>query len=321
METRELGGSGIAVTRVVLGCGNFGGIGSAPEFFGQGESEEAAFSIMDAAWEAGLRAFDTADAYGGGRSEAWIGLWRAARGHEPVLATKVFHSTVGDPRDRGLAPERIRRQLEASLDRLGVDRVPLYLVHEPDPDTPLAETLRALDGLVREGRVGAIGASNVDRAYLEEALAISEAEGLTRLEWVQNSYSLLDRAAEEEVLPFCAEHGLGFTPFGPLSGGWLTGKYALGHPYPDGSRMTMRPGSYEHLATPDVYEGLETLAATAAAWSTDLPTLALAWLLSNPDVTAVVVGPRTSSQLEPAVRGLQLALGAAERRELASLFP
>ena len=118
MERRELGGSGIAVSRVILGCGNFGGVGSAPAFFGQGESEEEAFAIMDAAWELGVRTFDTADAYGGGRSETWIGRWLTARGHRPVLATKVFNSVVGDPQDRGLAPERIRRQIEGSLDRL-----------------------------------------------------------------------------------------------------------------------------------------------------------------------------------------------------------
>ena len=151
-----------------------------------------------------------------------------ARHRRSLLSTKVFHSVEGDPADRGLAADRILRQIEGSLTRLGVERVDMYLIHEPDPQTPLEETLGALDQLVRSGKVGAIGASNVESAWIEEALAIAERERLTPIGWVQNSYSLLDRDAEREVLPLCAERGLGFTPFGPLSGGWLTGKYRRG---------------------------------------------------------------------------------------------
>jgi aryl-alcohol dehydrogenase-like predicted oxidoreductase len=320
MEQRRLGATGVDVTRVILGCGNFGGVGSAPAFFGQGESEEEAFALMDAAWESGVRAFDTADAYGGGRSETWIGRWLAARGRRPVLATKVFNSVTGDPGDRGLGRERILRQIEGSLDRLGVERVDLYLIHAPDPDTPLDETLSAFDELVRVGKVGAIGASNVDRPYLEEALAISEREGLPRFEWVQNSYSLLDREAEDGVLPFCAEHGLGFTPFSPLAGGWLTGKYARGQAYPAGSRMTLRPEPYRELEDERVYRGLERLAAAAEERGADMATLAFAWLFSNPAVTAVVVGPRRPVHLEPAQRALDLELSREERDEIAAFF-
>jgi aryl-alcohol dehydrogenase-like predicted oxidoreductase len=320
MEQRRLGAAGVEVTRVILGCGNFGGVGSAPAFFGQGESEEEAFALMDAAWELGVRAFDTADAYGGGRSETWIGRWLAARGHRPVLSTKVFNSVTGDPADRGLSRERILRQIEGSLERLGVERVDLYLIHAPDPDTPLEETLRAFDELVRSGKVGAIGASNVDRAYLEEALAISEREGFVRFEWVQNSYSLLEREAESEVLPFCAEHGLGFTPFSPLAGGWLTGKYGRGRPYPAGSRMTLRPEPYLRFDDERIYRGLERLAAAAAERGVDVATLAFAWLFSNPDVTAVVVGPRRPEHLEPARRALDLDLSPDERAEIVALF-
>jgi aryl-alcohol dehydrogenase-like predicted oxidoreductase len=319
MEQRRLGATGVDVTRVILGCGNFGGIGSAPAFFGQGESEEEAFAIMDAAWGLGVRTFDTADAYGGGRSEAWIGRWRAARGHDPVLETKVFNSVTGEPDDRGLAPDRILRQIEGSLERLGVERVDLYLIHAPDPEVPLVETLGAFDELVRAGKVGAIGASNVDRAYLEEALAISAREGYARFEWVQNSYSLLDREAED-VLPFCAEHGLGFTPFSPLAGGWLTGKYARGRAYPAGSRMTTRPEPYVELDDERVWRGLERFGAAAAERGVDMATLAFAWLLSNPAVTAVVAGPRRPEHLEPARRALELPLSDGERDELAALF-
>ena len=321
MERRAVGRSGVGLTRVILGCGNFGGIGSAPAFFGQGESEQEAFSIMDAAWDAGITAFDTADAYGGGRSETWIGRWRAARGRDPAVTTKVFHSVVGDPADRGLAPDRIRRQIRGSLERLGLERVPLYLIHEPDPDTPVEETLRALDGLVREGVVDAIGASNVDRAYLEEALAVSDRDGVARFECVQNAYSLLERDAEEGVIPFCSEHRVAFTAFSPLAGGWLTGKYAKDRPFPPGSRMATRPGSYARLATDAVYDALDALAAAAAARGADLPTLALAWVVAHPDVTGVVVGPRRPAHLDPALAALGLTLSAVERDELASLIP
>jgi 1-deoxyxylulose-5-phosphate synthase len=320
MEQRRLGATGVDVTRVILGCGNFGGVGSAPAFFGQGENEEQAFAIMDAAWEMGVRAFDTADAYGGGRSEAWIGLWRAVSGHSPVLATKVFNSVVGDPEDRGLSRERILRQIDGSLERLGVERIDLYLIHAPDPDTPLEETLGAFDELVRAGKVGAIGASNVDRGYLEEALAISEREGWPRFEWVQNSYSLLDREPEHGVLQFCAEHRLGFTPFSPLAGGWLTGKYERGGSHPAGSRMTKRPEPYLAFDDERVWRGLDRLAAAAEARDVDMATLAFAWLLSSPDVTAVVVGPRRPEHLEPARRALELEVTPAERDEMAAYF-
>jgi aryl-alcohol dehydrogenase-like predicted oxidoreductase len=297
------------LSRIVLGCGNFGGIGSAPAFFGQGESEEEAFALMDAAWERGIRRFDTADAYGGGRSETWIGRWMADRGHRPAITTKVFHSVVGDPDDRGLARDRILRQIEGSLERLGVERVDTYLIHEPDPATPVEETLGALVELLDARKVAAIGASNVDRAWLEEALPRAP------ISVVQNSYSLLERDAED-VIPFCVEHGIAFTAFGPLAGGWLTGKYRQGEPPPLGSRMTQRPEGYAHFDRDEVYDGLDRLGERG-----DMPTLAFAWLLSNHDVAAVVTGARRPEHLDPVFAALELQLSADERDELASLFP
>ncbi|HEU4450844.1 MAG TPA: aldo/keto reductase [Gaiellaceae bacterium] len=324
MEYRELGRTGIEVSRVALGCGNFGGIGSAPAFFGRGESEEEAFALMDEAWELGITLFDTADAYGGGRSERAIGRWLARRGQEVrervVLSTKVFHSVAGDPGDRGLAPDRVRRQIDGSLARLGVERVDLYVIHEPDPATPVGETLEALDGLVRAGKVGGVGASNVSAAELDEALRESEGRDLARFDWVQNSYSLLARADEEAVIPLCATHGLGYTPFSPLAGGWLTGKYRRGEPYPEGSRMTLRPEPYADVARERTFAGLEALEAAARARGTDSATLALAWVLEHPLVTAAVVGPRRPEHLEPARRALGLRLSQAERDEIGALF-
>ena len=157
---------------LALGCGNFGGIGSAPEFFGQGIDEPTARQIMDAAWAGGVHWFDTGDAYGGGRSEEFIGRWLGEHDHDVVLTTKVFHSTTGTPGDTGLAPNRIRRQLEGSLGRLGVDRVDLYLAHEPDASVPLADTIETFEQLRSEGLIGAWGLSNYDADGIREALAI-----------------------------------------------------------------------------------------------------------------------------------------------------
>jgi aryl-alcohol dehydrogenase-like predicted oxidoreductase len=291
--------AGLEVSRVILGCGNFGGIGSAPALFGQGESRDEAFTILDAAWAAGITTFDTADAYGGGRSETYLGEWlRSRRPEGAVISTKTFNPMdVGE--DHGLAPARIRRQLDSSLRRLGLERVDLYLCHAWDPDVPWAYTAGALDELVAAGKIGAYGVSNVDGAALREALAGGSPQ------WVQNSYSLLDRAVEHEVLPLCREHGLGFTPFSPLAGGWLTGKYTRDAAPPEGSRMTMRPEPYEHLRTDATYDALEQLAHIG-----DPATLALAWLFAQPGVTAVVVGPRRPEHLQPALAALDARIDA-----------
>ena len=319
-----LGSSGIDVSRIILGCGNFGGIGSTPSFFGQGESREEAFAIMDAAWEVGITTFDTADAYGGGRSESWIGDWLRTKGADVreriVLSTKTFNP-MDEGEDYGLAPARIRRQLESSLRRLGVEHVDMYLTHAWDPDVPVAETLGVFGELVRSGKVHAVGASNVDGAQLGTALDASAGGGLVRFEWVQNSYSLLDRAPEQEVLPLCAEHGLGFTPFSPLAGGWLTGKYRRGEAAPEGSRMTLRPEPYLHFVADDaVWRGLDVLAAMARERETTQAAIALAWLLADPRITAVIVGPRRSEHLEPALAALATPLSERERDELSGLF-
>jgi 1-deoxyxylulose-5-phosphate synthase len=308
MDRAYLGATGIRVSRIILGCGNFGGIGSAPAFFGGGESREQAFAIMDAAWEAGITTFDTADAYGGGRSETFIGEWLAAKGadvrEEIVLSTKTFNP-MEEGADHGLAPARVRRQLESSLSRLGVERVAMFLTHAWDTDIPIAETAGVLDELRAEGKLAAYGLSNVDAPELRAAIDAGS------FAWVQNSYSLLDREDEEEVLPLCAELGLGFTPFSPLAGGWLTGKYRRGEALPPGSRMTMRPEPYEHLRDDRIFDALEALERLAATSGTTPAALALAWLLADSRVTAVVVGPRRPEHLEPAVA----ALGAEIHRE------
>ena len=323
MQQRELGRSGISVTRVVLGCGNFGGVGSAPAFFGQGIPHDEAFRIMDTAWELGIRAFDTADAYGGMRSETWIGEWLASKGSAVrdalTIQTKTFNP-VEEGADRGLAAARIARQIDTSLTRLGVERVGVYLAHDHDPDTPQEETLRAFDELVRVGKVGALGASNFTAEQLAEAVEISELEGLGRYEVVQDSYSLLDRGDEETVLPVCREHGLAYEAYGPLAGGWLTGKYRRGAPYAEGSRMTQRPDSYRRFEDDRVFDGLEELERQALGRGVSMAGLALAWVLGAPDVAAVVVGPTRADQLEPVREALSLELTTDDHEHLRGLF-
>jgi aryl-alcohol dehydrogenase-like predicted oxidoreductase len=311
MEYRRLGRTGLRVSRLALGCGNFGGIGSAPAFFGMGENETEAFALMDRAFDAGINVFDTADAYGGGRSETWIGRWLKAKGarvrDQLVLGSKVFNAVGPGPNDRGLSRVHILRQIDASLSRLGTDRLDLYLIHEPDPDTPLDETLEALDDCVRAGKVLYIGASNIEAWRLARALSISERRRLARFDWVQNSYSLLDRAAEREMLPLCADAGIGFMAFSPLAGGWLTGKYGRNKPYPSGSRMTLRPEPYHAFENDAVYDALDALARDAAARGVTMTALALAWVLQQPGVDSAVIGPRRPEHIDAALNGLSMA--------------
>lgn len=317
MEHRALGRSGVDVSRVILGCGNFGGIGSSPAFFGAGETEGEAHALLDAAWEAGITTYDTADAYGGGRSESYLGSWLRSRGadvRDRIVLTTKTGNPMAEGADSGLGPARIRRQLETSLERLGVDAVDLYLPHAVDPATPVAETIRTFEELVAAGKIRAYGGSNVDARWLEEALQHG------RPAWVQNSYSLLERDDENGVLPAVAREGLGYTPFGPLAGGWLTGKYRRGEEPPAGSRMTLRPEPYLHLREEHVYGALETFAARARERRTTPAALAIAWLLGHPLVTAVVIGPRRPDQLLPALEALELDLSPPEREQLATLF-
>jgi aryl-alcohol dehydrogenase-like predicted oxidoreductase len=323
VEQRALGRSGVAVTRIILGCGNFGGIGSAPAFFGQGTRREDAFRLLDEAWDLGVRALDTADAYGGGRSESFVGEWLATKGagvrDQVVITTKTFNP-MSEGADRGLARARIRRQVETSLERLGVERIPLYMAHDFDPSVPQEETLLAFDELVRSGTIGAAGASNFTAEQLAEALELSALEGLTRYEWVQNAFSLLEQGDRETIFPLCHEHGIGFTPFGPLAGGWLTGKYRRGEDPPPGSRMTLRPEGSEGYRTDETFDALEALEREAKQREVSMAALSLAWLLHVQDVTAIVVGPNAVEQLAPVREALDIGFDDAEHQRIGALF-
>jgi aryl-alcohol dehydrogenase-like predicted oxidoreductase len=298
---------------LILGCGNFGGVGSAPQFFGQGESEEEAFELMDAAWSLGIRTFDTADAYGGGRSETAIGKWIASSGNRPTIVTKTFNPMEAGA-DHGLARARMTRQLESSLDRLGVDQIDVYLAHAFDPETPLDELVGTFEGIRDIGLIKAWGVSNFAVAQLRELCEHG------RPSYVENSYNLLERGDDDDVIPFCAELGVSYLAFGPLAGGLLAGRYRHGEEAPSGSRLATRPEGYEHLLTDKTFAGLDRFKGAAEERGLAPATLALAWLLGRPGVTSVIIGARTQQHLGVAFRALDVDLSPAEADSLAQLF-
>lgn len=316
MRYHRMGLTDLDVSVIALGCGNFGGIGSIPELFGRGDDEATAFALMDAAREHGITLFDTANSYGGGRSEEWIGRWLASRGgrEDIVLTTKVRNRVGPDPADEGLSARHIREQIDASLRRLGTDRVDLYLAHEPDPGVPIAETLGAFDELIRAGKIRHAGLSNYGGAQVREAAAVAAGAGLPGPVNLQSGYSLLDQTAASDAFGVCAGSGIGFTAYSPLAGGWLAGRYRAGQPFPPGSRMTLRPQPYRHWENERTFAAIDALDSAARDRGRPLATLSLAWVLGDPGVTAVIVGPRGPDQLAMAVSALDVSLSADDRR-------
>lgn len=324
LNLRELGRTTLRLTPFGMGCGNFGGIGSAPEFFGQGESEAEAFVLLDRAVDLGINYLDTANAYGGGRSEATIGKWLATKGSsvgdQLLISSKVGNATSPDPNDRGLSRRHILEQIDISLGRLGVDHLDMYVVHEPDPDTPIEETIDTLDSLVAAGKVRYFGASNFTAPMLTEALEISDASRLRRFEWVQNSFNLIDQDDQADVLDLCRRTQLGFTNFSPLCGGWLTGKYRFDEGYPEGSRMSKRPEPYLRFWNRETFDAIDHLGEMAADFGVSTAGLALAWLYRHPDVTSAIVGPRSLSHFAPIEEAVGLTLSEAQWLQVGSFF-
>lgn len=324
MDYRQLGATGLRVSAFGMGCGNFGGIGSAPEFFGQGESEAEAFVLLDRAVDLGINFLDTADAYGGGRSEATIGKWLSTRSADVrdrlLVSSKVANPVGDDTNQRGLSRRHILRQIDASLARLGVDHLDMYLVHEPDPTTPLEETLDVLDSLVVAGKVRYIGASNFSAWLMTKSLWLSERAGWHRFDWIQNSFNLIDQADSDDLLELCRDQQLGFTPFSPLCGGWLTGKYSFEEAYPERSRMTLRPEPYLKYWKKPVFSAIDLLAEAAADLGVSTAGLALGWLHHHPDVTAPIIGPRRVDHFRPVEEAIELSLSADQWQEVGDLF-
>ncbi len=282
LPTRPFGRSGLDVSIVGLGCNNFG----------RRIDVAATNAVVDAALDAGVTFFDTADIYGGGLSEAYLGEALEGRRDQVVLATK-FGMDMGDGKGPRGSGEYIRQAIEASLRRLRTDVIDVYWYHQPDGETPIAETLGALDELVRAGTVRTIGASNFSADQIEEADAVAREHGLARFEAIQNQYSLLVREAEREVLPACERLGLGFVPFFPLASGLLTGKYRRGQPGPEGARLTRR----DTIASDEQFELVEALEAYAVDRDVSLLDVAFGGLLAKPVVSSVIAGATKPEQI------------------------
>jgi aryl-alcohol dehydrogenase-like predicted oxidoreductase len=281
MRTRPLGNSGLEVSVVGLGCNNFGGR----------IDEAASRAVIDAAFDAGIDFFDTADVYGNvGGSEEIIGRALAGRRDRVVLATKFGHEGSGGDPARGARPH-IRKAIEASLRRLQTGWIDLYQYHRPDGVTPVEETLEALDELVQEGKVRAIGSSNFTAGMVEEAHAAAGARGLTPFVSEQSEYSWVEREAEDELLPACERLGIGFIPYFPLGSGLLTGKYRRGEPAPEGTRLHGRELDEQRL---DQVERLEELAQERGA---SLLELAIGGLAAQPAVVSVIAGATKPEQV------------------------
>lgn len=310
MEYRQLGRSGLRVSTITLGTMGFGGSGWAAAV-GQIDVEGARRQI-DLARGAGVNLFDTADVYSSGLSEEILGKALGSDRDEVLIATKVRMPMGEGPNDAGLSRHHIIRGAEASLRRLGTDYIDLYQVHEWDGQTPLEETLHALDHLVQSGKVRYIGCSNYAAWQLTKALWTAEREGTERFVSQQLYYSLQARDIENELVPLAVDQGLGILVWSPIAGGLLSGKYRRGVSPPAGSRHLgdwSEPPVYDE---DKLYDTIEELVAVGSDRGVSAAQVALAWLIGRPAVTSVIVGARTDEQLSDNLRAAELELSAEE---------
>ena len=296
MQMRKIGS--LDVSPVGLGCNNFG----------DQLDQEATARVLDAALDHGVTFWDTADLYGGTKSEEFMGNLIGNRRARIVLATKFGHS--GGPTPDGARPDRLREAVEASLTRLKTDRIDLYQLHQPSKIVPIADTLGVLDDRVREGKVVEIGASNFSAAQLDEAE--SAARG-AKFASVQNEYSLLHREDEGTVLPACARLGLAYIPYFPLASGLLTGKYRKGEPVPEGTRLSGKPIDDAKL------ERVEKLIHWAEGHGHSILDLAFAYLLAHAPVASVIAGATKPEQVAANAAAADWTLSEDERKEVAAL--
>jgi len=287
MEYRRLGDSGLKVSEIGLGCNNFG----------MRIDEAQTTAVVEAALAAGITFFDTADVYGGTRSEVMLGKALGSRRHDIVLATKFGMRLGPAPYSGGGSRRYIVRAVEASLTRLGTDYVDLLQMHVFDPETPLEETLRALDDLITTGKVRYIGNSNYAGWQIADADWIARTTRYVRFVSAQNQYNMLERAVAHEVLPACEHFGLGFLPFFPLASGLLTGKYKRGAPPPEGTRLAAMGARAAQALNDRNFDRVEALEAWARARNHTILDLAFAWLLGQPVVSSVIAGATSPEQV------------------------
>ena len=313
MNQRRLGKSGPAVSLVGLGGNSFGGR----------MDLEASRAVVHRALDLGINFFDTADVYPMGKpgaSEEYLGQLLGDRRKDVVLATKFGHARE----DRGLPPNASRRtimsSIESSLQRLRTDWIDLYLIHQPDPGTPIEETLRALDDLIRQGKVRFIGCSNFHAWQMVEALWTSRHLGLNAFIACQDEYSLLVRNIERELVPAIQAYGLGLMPYFPLASGLLTGKYRRSAPLPAGARLTYTQGLSTRFLTDSNWRLVEDLEKFCASRGHSLLELAFSWLLAQPSVACILAGASTPGQLEQNVRATEWMLTAGDMAEIDNII-
>lgn len=315
MDYRPLGRTGIRVSPLCLGAMMFGGKTS--------PADSAA--IIDRALDAGINFIDTANVYNQGRSEEAVGeaLQRNGRRSQVILATKVHGRMGDDPNAMGNTRRHIIEQCEASLRRLKTDWIDLYQVHRPQPDVPIDETLRALDDLVRSGKVRYIGSSTFAAWQLVESLWVAKEYGLERFVCEQPPYNLLDRRIERELLPMAQSYGFGIIPWSPLAGGLLTGKYRRNAPPPEDSRYANLDANplYRRRMNDAIWDVIEPLDTLAQEKGTTLSRLALAWCIHQPGVTSPIIGPRTMEQLEDNLGALEVTITDEDRKAIDRIIP
>jgi aryl-alcohol dehydrogenase-like predicted oxidoreductase len=289
--------------RIVFGCGNFGGIGSSPALKDKGDPREQALALLDHARALGLTRFDTANTYGGGDSETFLGEWLRAQGADfrsrIQVATKVGNPYGAPPGEGPLSRGQVAYHLDRSLQRLGLERIGLYYIHEFETVTPLEETLEAFDRALAQGKIAAFGVSNASLQHLHAVLDLC-GHGALRAAFthVQNPFNLLEQGDAKAVIPLCTAHNLGYVAFSPLAGGLLSGKYRTGQDAAPGTRLADAPQLYAHLLTPQTFDaiaGLKRLAETKG-WS--VPGAALRFILDAPGDLSPIVAPRSVQQFD-----------------------
>ena len=301
MHYRQLGSAGVRVSAIGLGTNQFGG-----------KVDQAGVNnIIDAALDLGINLIDTADVYQQGRSEETLGVALAGRWERFVLATKVCMQTGDGTNDKGASRYHIMHNVEASLRRLQSDYIDLYQIHRWDDATPIEETLRALDDLVRSGKVRYIGASNFAAWQLARANTIAEFRGWSPFVSIQNHYHMFERDQEREIIPFCNAHKVGILPFFPLAGGFLTGKYKRGEAAPAGSRGENSPYVQKYMTDAN-YDKVEKMTAWAAERGHTMGELAHAWLLGQPQVSSVISGATKIEQIQANAKAGDWLLTAEE---------
>jgi len=310
MDYRQLGNSGLKVSAIGLGGNNFG----------WWADEQTSITVVNQALDQGINFIDTADMYDRGRSEEFIGKALKGKRDKAIIATKFGFPMSDDPNDGGASRHHIMSAVENSLRRLQTDYIDHYQVHNPDPATPIEETIRALDDLVRAGKVRYIGCSNFAAWQLNEALWTSRKNGWETFASIQSRYNIMERQLENEVVPCCQAHSIGVIPWGPLAGGFLTGKYSRENRSAVDGRLSGTNRLYENVITKDNWNKLAKLQAFAAERNHKMGELALTWLLSKPWVSTVIAGARTVEQISGNVAAAEWKLTPDDIKELEAIL-